>query len=257
MATTEPLTKARLMQDSDAPLAGTGISNLGSDLASFTLPRFASATARDTAYNAWVAAGRTMVDGLRCVVAGYEMVRLGGAWRYAGGVVTVPNRAARDTLPNPYDGLLVHQVDTGLTLRRAGGAWRPSSAQGFYNNGMLAGRGNIGLNWGSTNYLWDSNLGDKITVPADGVRRDMSIIGTCGASGQGELRLMVNIQGDQILPFPTVNGVGFDNVGLVGLSVQGYYLHTGASEATIYFEARSITSGSASFVNAALQAIAY
>lgn len=81
MATTEPLTGVTAQDQSDAALGGTQIGALARNMAGFTVPRFASTAARDTAYSAWVTSGKTMADGLVCIAAGVPYRRINGQWR--------------------------------------------------------------------------------------------------------------------------------------------------------------------------------
>jgi hypothetical protein len=67
---TEPLTGARIPTQTDGPLGGLQIANATTDIAPATVPYFATASARDTAFSAWVAAGHTMRNGLHCHVQG-------------------------------------------------------------------------------------------------------------------------------------------------------------------------------------------
>lgn len=84
MATTEPLTGARVPDQSDGPLGGLQITNAITDLAPHTIPSFANATARDAAYAAWVAAGGTMSHRLHCTVAARLLRYTGTAWQSVG-----------------------------------------------------------------------------------------------------------------------------------------------------------------------------
>lgn len=79
---TESLTGARYPAPSVAPNVSQDIQNAVTDLASKTIPRFASASARDTAYSSWVSAGNTMVDGLTCYTQNDDRY-----WTYRGGWV--------------------------------------------------------------------------------------------------------------------------------------------------------------------------
>lgn len=76
----EPLTNARMPEQSDAPTGGLQITNAVKDLAPFTLPRFTTTAARNTAFGQWVTAGGTMVNGMHCVVNGETQVYRSGAW---------------------------------------------------------------------------------------------------------------------------------------------------------------------------------
>jgi hypothetical protein len=75
-----PLTNARLPEDTDAPLGGTQIQNAIRDQDPFIIPNFTTASARNTAYAAWVTTGGTMRTGLHCVVNGETQVYRNGAW---------------------------------------------------------------------------------------------------------------------------------------------------------------------------------
>lgn len=97
MATTEPLTGARIPTDSDGPLGGSQIARAIQDIADETLPRYTTSGARDTAYANWVAAGHTMYQGLHCVVNGRLNRFNGSSWEtvagYRGRGTTFPTDA--------------------------------------------------------------------------------------------------------------------------------------------------------------------
>jgi hypothetical protein len=79
--TNHALTGAYLpTQAADPPAGGTQISQAVNQLSPYTVPRFTSSGARDSAYNAWAAAGNTIVDDMVCVVSGQIQVRRSGAW---------------------------------------------------------------------------------------------------------------------------------------------------------------------------------
>lgn len=80
----EPLTGARVPEQSDGPLGGVQISNAARDLAGFTVPRFSTNTARDAAYAAWVTSGKTMANGLLCTVGGRPQQYRGSTWHTIG-----------------------------------------------------------------------------------------------------------------------------------------------------------------------------
>lgn len=67
---TDPLTGSRYPVSGDAPTIWTYIENAVKDLSDNTFPRFASTTARDTAFASWVGAGNAMTSGLHCHVTG-------------------------------------------------------------------------------------------------------------------------------------------------------------------------------------------
>lgn len=81
MATTDPLTGATIQDQSDGATGGTQIGNAVKGLRSFTVPRFASTTTRDTAYSAFVSGGGAMADGMMCTAAGVPYRRIAGTWR--------------------------------------------------------------------------------------------------------------------------------------------------------------------------------
>lgn len=84
MATSDPLTGATIYQQTDVATTGTHLGDVVTDLAPYTVPRFASAAARDTAYASWVTAGGTMANGMLSVTtdsAGGLWVRKSGAWK--------------------------------------------------------------------------------------------------------------------------------------------------------------------------------
>lgn len=112
MATTEPLTGARIPSDSDSPLGGTAIARAIQDLADETVPSFATSGARDTAYANWVASGKTMRDGLCCVVGGQFQMYRSGSWTTAVNFAAL--RAAGDLVA---DGTVSAANISGTTLR--------------------------------------------------------------------------------------------------------------------------------------------
>lgn len=83
----DPLTGSRYPLGTDAPNVAQYIQNAVTDLADNTFAGpFATATARNTAYAAWVADGGTMRNGLHCTVNGVDMVYQDGQWRGLGRV---------------------------------------------------------------------------------------------------------------------------------------------------------------------------
>jgi hypothetical protein len=77
---TNPLTGARYPDNTDATNLAQYYQNVVDDLSPQSIPSFSSATARDTAYSSWVAAGNTMRTGLFCVVAG-QLMEYRGSWQ--------------------------------------------------------------------------------------------------------------------------------------------------------------------------------
>jgi hypothetical protein len=79
---TDPLTGSRYPASSDSPNVAQYIQNAVMDLSDNTIPRFATTTARDSAYAAYVTAGGVMADGMVCWCdsPGNFYDRIGGAW---------------------------------------------------------------------------------------------------------------------------------------------------------------------------------
>lgn len=79
---TDPLTGSRYPSGNDAANIAQYFQNAVTDLADNTIPRFATTTARDTAYAAYVAAGGSMANGMTCWCdsPGAFYDRLDGAW---------------------------------------------------------------------------------------------------------------------------------------------------------------------------------
>jgi hypothetical protein len=87
----DPWTGARLGADTDAPLGGSFIAESVNQLGTWTVPGFASTADRDAALAGWVANGNTVVDLMRCTVAGVgEQVRVSGVWVTVGGFTPYP-----------------------------------------------------------------------------------------------------------------------------------------------------------------------
>lgn len=81
MSGTDPLTGARYPTSGDAAAIATYFQNLANDLSDNTIPVFASTSARDTAFTAWVAQGNSMHDGLHCFVTGLgDQTYVNSAW---------------------------------------------------------------------------------------------------------------------------------------------------------------------------------
>lgn len=82
MSGTDPLTGARYPTATNAVSVPQDIQNAVNDLSDnmFAGP-FSSASARDTAFSAWVAQGHSMIDGLHCFVSGLgDQTYANGAW---------------------------------------------------------------------------------------------------------------------------------------------------------------------------------
>lgn len=78
----DPLSGARYPDDNEPPSIAQFIQNAVNDLSGQVIPRFATTSARDTAYSNWVAAGHTIVNGMTCWcdTPGRFFDRIGGAW---------------------------------------------------------------------------------------------------------------------------------------------------------------------------------
>lgn len=82
-------TGARLGTNDDAPLGGSYLAEIVTELAAEVCPSFANAAARDTALTNWVAAGNTATTGMRAYTANdkryWRLDALPSTWAYAGG----------------------------------------------------------------------------------------------------------------------------------------------------------------------------
>lgn len=138
----EPLTGARVPQQSDGPLGGLQITNAIDDVAPLMLHHFADASARDTAWSNWSTAnsGAAIPDGAHCYLTnpGDFYDRYGGAWHRRGRatqqVVTGWTNATYAATNNYNLGNLV--INPGypfIALVHAAGVFSPGSG----SNGAL------------------------------------------------------------------------------------------------------------------------
>lgn len=123
---TDPLTASRYPASTAVPNVNQDIQNAVIDLSDNTNPNFATTTARDNAYTAWVALGNTMWNGMVCSVNGIPYRRIGGVWRenrqrgfprtvtIGGGGSIIAGGAAESGVTSGYTAL------TSLTLYEAG-----------------------------------------------------------------------------------------------------------------------------------------
>lgn len=113
---TEPLTGARYPESTDQVQPYQHIQNAVFDLSDNVIGGpFATTAARDTAYNAWVAAGNTLHDGMICYVTGFGYYeRVNNAW-----IAGSPHRARGlvGYFLNPTDSA---QFDTNTLTRIVG-----------------------------------------------------------------------------------------------------------------------------------------
>jgi hypothetical protein len=93
---TDPLTGARWPDIGDNADVSLYIHNAVADLSPTAIPYFPNVTARNTAFAAWVAGGKTMREGLHCNVAGSDQVYQAGAWRGIGRVAGFVQTATPD-----------------------------------------------------------------------------------------------------------------------------------------------------------------
>lgn len=78
---TDPLSGSRYPAGTDSADVALHIQRAVQDVSDDTVPRFATAIARDNAYSARVTAGYAMTDGMQCVVNGVPYRRIAGTWR--------------------------------------------------------------------------------------------------------------------------------------------------------------------------------
>lgn len=81
----DPWTGARLGANTDNPQNGGGyFAEVINEMGKWTIPSFASSSARDTAFTQWKANGNTAVDGMRCRTANDKQtwVLTGGSWTW-------------------------------------------------------------------------------------------------------------------------------------------------------------------------------
>ncbi|MGZ4621445.1 MAG: hypothetical protein ACXVGF_04850 [Blastococcus sp.] len=83
---TNPLTGARYPDNASTTDLGTYYGWAVNDLSPYTIPRFSTTAARDTAYQNWVNAGNSMVDGMECFASGTMWLYRSGAWGRLGDV---------------------------------------------------------------------------------------------------------------------------------------------------------------------------
>lgn len=141
--TTDPLTGARIGDQSDAPLGGLYLGELVREIRSYLVPRFSNASARDAAYSAWVADGGTMTKGLLCFMLDDSRV-----WKYDGGW----------TWANP-----VGELDYAFRTSQAGpastlGSWVPVS--GLAVSFTLPGPRKVNLSW--SGQLFSDQAGTEV-----------------------------------------------------------------------------------------------
>lgn len=119
MATTDPLTGARIGDQNDAPLGGLYESQIVKQLAPYVVPRFANATERNNAFALWVAqdpANNVMTQGLRAYMEddGRDWVWDGG-WTWLNPIGELAY-ASRSSLAGPVTTLGVWSPVSGLAV---------------------------------------------------------------------------------------------------------------------------------------------
>lgn len=143
---TDPLTTSRYPSASAAPNVNQDIQNAVLDLADNTYAGpFATTTARNTAFTAWVAAGNAMRDGLHCHVTGVgDQVYLSGAWRTASSGVTsgrywnIPRTGNASDTP-PYTADTYVSVHTGTVSNAPEGGFLVTSRLVISNTANITG----------------------------------------------------------------------------------------------------------------------
>lgn len=125
MVAIEPLTGARIPEQSDGPLGGLQTGNAVKDLASFSVPRFATLSERDAKYAAFVVAGGVIKNGMICWAdtPGCFYDRIGGVWKPRADVVY--NTTALDNTAVPATARIVRVATSSIvTVSNAGGGFQ-------------------------------------------------------------------------------------------------------------------------------------
>lgn len=147
----DPLTSSRYPASSAAPNVSQDIQNAVVDLSDNTFAGpFASTAARDAAFSAWVASGKTMRDYLHCSVTGVgDQVYLAGAWvtiaynNYRRGATSVTTNSVGDfTITHNLGVVPTTVLVQGRTVQVYGGhlfainaqSATSFSARAYYNN---------------------------------------------------------------------------------------------------------------------------
>jgi hypothetical protein len=301
LATTEPLTGARIPTDSDSPLGGTAIARAIQDIADETLPRFATTAARDTAYSNWIAAGHNMAAGLHCVVNG-RLFRFGlnatwiaqsgyqgsgtsfipgavegdtfyhqtfrcafmyssGSWRQAD-IATVTSTSDLTSYVSALNsagltmgnGFQVFQNDNNtLYVGTGGNGLRLASSQDWSNGSIDTGNNAVGANWQAyQSYVWDTPLGAKVTIPADGVTRTLLLDATANIAGDGWMRIRADVGPGAGTATVWPNTLGKRAISSanaeIGISMKGRLKLDGTQQAVVYLEAKSQVAGSMNMI---------
>lgn len=185
----EPLTGARYPAASAAPNVPQDIQNAVMDLADNTIPTFVTSTARDAAYQAWVAAGGAMRDGLRCYVStdaqfqNYE----DGSWRmekYAGAIslpgTPIINTSTSGGIPNntvtTVTGYAADRSHPAMTYNGNGiwtvnqrGVWVINAR--FVSDYTTGGTSSVNLTISDAPYVPDSTVWRNTGAPLAGLLR--------------------------------------------------------------------------------------
>lgn len=161
--------------------------------------------------------------------------------------MTSAQRQALTAAQKP-EGRTVFETDTGWTVIWAGGKWRPLSTQAWSTLGISS------VAWGNTAYEWNSGLGAKIVMPADGVERKWIASLATNVKGDGWWRLRRDLAAGNGKAAATKywpNATGFRmNPGALEVSATFSASETllGDQAATVHLEARATASGSMDFI---------
>jgi hypothetical protein len=159
-----------------------------------------------------------------------------GQWRTVGTVPLTSDQRKSLTVSR-WAGMFVYETDTTQLLRWNGTQWRPAAPDHRFS------QGGTNTGWASTDPLWVPGLGDKMTVPDDGVARDWQASVACNVKGSGFLRLRVDRAAGGGKPAASdyyPNGAGLRAAGGTELSLSFHAAATltGDQAATFYVEAR-------------------
>jgi hypothetical protein len=174
---TDPLTASRYPGLNSSPNIPQDIQNAVWDLADNTIPRFATTTARDAAYAAWIAAGHTLASGMHCTVGGALQVYRNG-WKPAGETLVreVDNTAfgtlngwvnivAPQTIPaSPFGTSVAYVLDVDATARVTIPSGLGAKLELFVNGETTPFGGDEYTNAGSTSCVAVLHARDFITT---------------------------------------------------------------------------------------------
>jgi hypothetical protein len=175
----------------------------------------------------------------------------GTAWAQANGPVAM-TIAARQTMTTNYSaalpaGFQVIETDTPADVQTENGLrfvawtgtqWRLLKSEKLNATDGLA-NGLANAAWGGTTYGWVAGLGGKVTIPADGVRRAVSVIAGAQIVGDGWLRIRRDLGTGTSAYWPNATGLRSTAATEDRLTFMAGEGLDGSTSATYYLEARA------------------